>query len=225
MSDAFKPFAFDREFAADGTVLRDGEKIKKVLTEAEARALADQAAEQARQGEEAEAARAAAEAFKQVAARLQALHARLDQESEALREDAARLALAAARAIAGAALEHYGEETVTACVTDALSDLRAEPRIAVRVAPPLADPVADRLYAFAEEQGLDGAVVVRADDEVGAGDCVVEWRAGAIERTASEIEARIEDTVRKWLADPDAEESSGGAADEGPEGRSDGQAA
>ena len=225
MSDAFKPFAFDREFAPDGTVLRDGEKIKKVLTEAEARALADQAAEQARQGEEAEAARAAAEAFKQVAARLQALHARLDQESEALREDAARLALAAARAIAGAALEHYGEETVTACVTDALSDLRAEPRIAVRVAPPLADPVADRLYAFAEEQGLDGAVVVRADDEVGAGDCVVEWRAGAIERTASEIEARIEDTVRKWLADPDAEESSGGAADEGPEGRSDGQAA
>jgi len=213
MSDTFKPFAFDREFAADGTVLRDGDKIKKVLTEAEAKAMADAAAAEARQDEEADAARATAEALKQVTAKLQALHARLDQESEALRQDAARLALAAARAIAGAALEQYGEETIEACLTDALSDLRAEPRIAVRVAPHLADIVAERLYAFADQEGLDGAVVVRADDEVSAGDCVLEWRAGAIERTANEIEARIAETVRKWLADPDSQAETGGSAD------------
>ena len=225
MSDTFKPFAFDREFAADGTVLRDGEKIRKVLTEAEAAALADEAAEQARKGEESQAARATVDALKQVTAKLQALHARLDQESDALREDAARLALVAARAIAGAALEQYGEETIKACVVEALADLRAEPRIAVRVAPHLADPIAERLYAFAQNEGMDGAVVVRADEEIAMGDCVVEWRAGAIERTASEIEARIEDTVRKWLADPDADASSDGAAQERPAGRSDGQAA
>lgn len=213
MSNPFKPFAFDREFAADGTVLRDGEKIRRVLTEAEAQAMADAAASDARQGEEAEAARATADALKQVTAKLQALHARLDQESEALREDAARLAMAAARAIAGAALEQYGAETIEACLKEALSDLRAEPRIAIRVAPHLADVIAERLYAFAEREGIDGAIVVRSDEEVGGGDCVLEWRAGAIERTASDIEARIEETVRKWLVEPQSKSDSDSSAD------------
>lgn len=213
MSDKFKPFAFDREFAADGTILRDGERIRRVLTESEAKAMADDAATNALKGEEADAARVSADALKQISARIQALHARLDQESEALREDAARLALAAARAIAGAALEQYGEETIEACVREALSDLRAEPRIAVRVAPALADSVAERLYAFARDEGLDGAIVVRSDEEVDQGDCVLEWRSGAIERTASEIETRIADVVRKWLSDPEARAGKDDAAD------------
>jgi flagellar assembly protein FliH len=135
MSDNAKPFAFDREFAPDGTVLRDGDAIRRVLTEDEAQAMAASAAEQARASEEAEAARASAEALRQVSAKLQALIAQLNAESEALREDAARLAVAAARAIAGKALEQYGAETIEACAKEALTDLRAEPRIAVRVAP------------------------------------------------------------------------------------------
>ena len=213
MSDQFKPFAFDREFAADGTVLRDGEAIKKVLTEAEAKAMAEDAAATARADEEAQAARATAEALKHLTGKVQALHARLDQESEALRQDAARLAMAAARAIAGAALDHYGADTIEACLAEALADLRTEPRIAVRVAPHLADPVAERLYAFADAEGLEGALVVRADEEVGQGDCVIEWRAGAIERTAADIESRIEEMVRKWLSEPAPEAGEGGSAD------------
>ncbi|XBQ16606.1 MAG: FliH/SctL family protein [Oceanicaulis sp.] len=216
MTKSFKPFAFDREFAADGTVLRDGEKIKRVLTEAEAAAMAEQAATAARKGEEAEAARASADALKQIAARLQALVGRLSAESDAMREDAVRLALAAARAVAGAALDNYAADTVEQCVREALSDLRAEPRIAVRVAPALADEIAERLYQFAEREGLEGAVVVRADDECGAGDCVIEWRAGAIERTQADIEARIQSAVENWLARPaeerDAGDDAGGAA-------------
>ncbi|MFP4519868.1 MAG: hypothetical protein ACLFQ5_10465 [Oceanicaulis sp.] len=217
MSNTFKRFAFDREFAEDGTVLRDGERIKRVLTEAEARAMADAAAGEARRSEEAAAARESADALKQVSGKLQALIARLDAESEALRHDAARLAIAAARAVAGAALDQYGADTIEACVKQALADLRTEPRIAVRVAPHLADPLAERLYQLAEAEGFDGAVVVRADDEVGAGDCVIEWRSGAVERTTADIEARIQAAVETWLARPAAErdapgEAGGGAA-------------
>ena len=206
MSKTAKPFAFEREFAPDGTVLREGETIRRVLTEAEAQALAESAAEQARITEEAEAARASAEALRLVSAKLQTLLARLDAESETLREDAARLAVAAAGAIAGKALERYGADTIEACAQEALADLRAEPRIAVRVAPGLADPIAERLYAFAEAEGLEGAIVVRADEEIAAGDCVLEWRAGAVERTAADIETRIAEAVNNWLANPDAGE-------------------
>ncbi|MGX6648509.1 hypothetical protein ACWCOP_11280 [Maricaulaceae bacterium MS644] len=203
MTDSFKRFAFDREYASDGTVLRDGDKIRRVLTEAEAQAMADHAASEARNGEEARAAQEAADALKQVAGKLQTMIARLDAESEALRHDAARLAIAAARAVAGAALDQYGADTIEQCVREALTDLRAEPRIAIRVAPHLADALGERIYEYARREGFEGAVVVRADEEAAAGDCVIEWRAGAVERTAAEIEQRIADAVKTWLARPD----------------------
>jgi flagellar assembly protein FliH len=216
MSNTFQRFAFDREFDSDGTVLRDGEKIRRVFTETEARALADQAAEEARNSEESAAAREAADALRQVSGKLQAMIARLDTESEALRADAARLAIAAARAVAGAALDQYGADTIEQCVKEALADLRAEPRIAIRVAPHLADPLAERLYAYTQAQGFEGAVVVRADNEAGPGDCVIEWRSGAVERTAAEIESRIQAAVENWLARPaearDAADDAGDGA-------------
>ncbi len=221
MTSKARPFAFDREFAADGTVLRDGEKIRRVLTEDEAQAMAASAAEQAKNTEEAEAARASADALRQVAGKLQALLAQLNAESEALREDAARLAVAAATAIAGKALEQYGADTIESCVKEALTDLRAEPRIAIRVAPHLADPIGERIYAWAEAEGFEGAVVVRADEDVHAGDCVLEWRSGTVERTASDIQTKIAEVVEHWLASPDtetrtnmSEESQTGSDDE-----------
>lgn len=196
------PFGFDRVFASDGTVLRDGDRVKRLLTLSEAQEKAEAAAAQALKADNAEAARAAAEALKTLTGRIQAILARMEAESEAMRADAARLAVVAARQIAGAALAAHGDETVLECARSIMDDLRAEPRIAVRVTPALADAIAERLYAEAENRGLEGAVVVRADEEVATGDCVLEWRSGSVERTASDIEARIAELVERWLAAP-----------------------
>lgn len=217
MSQAYKPFAFDRVFSEDGTVLRDGDRVKNILTREEADAQAQTAADAARQSEEVQASREAAEALKQLTGRMQAVLSRMDAESASIREDATRLAAAAAAKIAGRALEEYGADTITECVREALADLRSEPRIAVRVAPHLADVLAERLHESAETMGFEGAVVVRADDQVASGDCVLEWRAGVIERTAADIESRIADAIEKWLARPSTETESatgtaGGAA-------------
>ncbi|KAA5802177.1 hypothetical protein F1654_10060 [Alkalicaulis satelles] len=222
MTSHFTRFAFDREYAPDGTVLRDGEKVRRVFTEDEARSLADAAAREAAASEESRSAAAAAEALRQIAGRMQAVLARMDAESEALREDAVRLALTAAGVIAGAALERFGADTVEACVRDAMAELRAEPRLAVRVAPALADSMAERLYEQAQLMGFEGAVIVRADAEAAPGDVVLEWRAGAIERTASDIAARLQAAAEKWLAAPAGE----GAADAaGSESETGGEAA
>lgn len=202
MTTRHTPFGFDRVFAQDGTVLRDGERVKRMLTLNEAQAQADAAAAQALNSETAEAARAATEALKTLSGRIQAILVRMDTESEAMRADAARLAVAAARQIAGAALAAHGEEAVLECARSIMDDLRAEPRIAVRVTPQLADVIAERLYAEAEHRGFEGAVVVRADEEVAMGDCVLEWRSGSVERTASDIETRIAELVERWLATP-----------------------
>ena len=202
MSENKIPYAFDREFAADGTVLREGEHIKRLLTEEEARAIAECEVELALAGEQAEAAKEIASILQQLSSRMQIIIARLDEESTALRENAVQVALATARAIAGKALDQYGADTIENCVQDALADLRTEPRISVRVAPHLADTLAERIYEFAQRNGMEKQVIVRADDEVVGGDCLLEWRSGAIERTASDIDKRIGEVVEKWLANP-----------------------
>jgi len=211
MTTSFKRFAFDREYAADGTVLRDGERVRRIFTEDEARAMADAAAGKAAEGD---AARMA-DTLRQISGRMQAVLARMDSESEAMRADAVRLAMAAARAIAGAALDRYGADTIEACAREALAELRAEPRLAVRVAPELVEEIAERLDSEAARMGFEGAVIVRADEEVGPGDVVLEWRAGAVERTAADIEQRLEDTARKWLAAPAGGDAAASGADAG----------
>ncbi|WP_375284710.1 FliH/SctL family protein [Marinicauda pacifica] len=201
MSQAYKPFEFDRVFAEDGTVLRDGHGANnRMLTREEADAHAAEAVDAARKSDEAQASREAAEALRHLSGHMQAILSRMEQESTALREDATRLALAASARIAGKALETYGADTIEECVREALGDLRSEPRISVRVAPHLAEIMAERLTNAAEDQGFEGAVIVRADDQVATGDCALEWRAGVIERTATQIEERIAGAIEKWLA-------------------------
>ena len=91
MTTRHTPFGFDRVFAKDGTVLRDGERVKRMLTLSEAQAQAEAAAADALNSETAEAARAATEALKTLSGRIQAILVRMDAESEAMRADAARL--------------------------------------------------------------------------------------------------------------------------------------
>ena len=208
MSDGIQKFAFDREFAPDGTVLREGDVFKRVYTEEEMQMAAEQAAIAAQEMAEVQAQEAAAEAAKQLVGQVAALTGRLAAEAEAMRQDAARLALATARAIAGEALQRYGEDTLMQCITEALTDLRGEPRIAVRVAPQFADQLGALLDEEAKMAGLDGALIVRADSEVAVGDCLIEWRSGAIERTAADIEAHIAQAVANWLAHPDDDAQS-----------------
>jgi len=197
-----RKFEFDKEFAPDGAVLRDGERLKRVFTEAELNARVEAAVAQALSTEEARAGEAQAQALRDISGRMQAILGRLDAEAEAMRADAARLALTAARRIAGAALERFGADTVERCAADALADLRGEPRLNIRVHPALADAVSDRVAEEADRLGFGGAVAVRADPEVASGDCVLEWRAGAVERTAADIETRIQHIVETWLASP-----------------------
>lgn len=205
MDSNYKPFTFDREYAPDGTVLRDGNRVKRYFTEDEVAEKLKAAAEEARKSEEAEAARITADILRGLSGKLQVLLTRMDEESKLLREDATQLAMAAAHKIAGKALNEYGEETIAECVREAMRDLKTEPRVAINVAAHLADPIADRLYEIADRLGFEGAVIVRADEETQSGDCSLEWRSGLIERSASEIEKRIEQAISNWLARKDDE--------------------
>ena len=212
-------FDFDTEFDHNGEILREGESYKRFFTQDDIDAARMWGVEEGREMEEGRCA----EALQAIASQMQLILARLASESEQLRRDAAQLSISAARKIGGAALDAYPVEAINELAQEAIVDLRGEPHLSVRCSPDLVEDLSERLSATARKTGFDGAVIVRADDGMAGADVRLEWGSGAIERTADEIDARLQEIVMRWLDSTPVEEedtpplsdtgnSAGGAA-------------
>lgn len=126
-----------------------------------------------------------------IAALTISLRAALDTshaEMEALRNDAACLALAMAKKIAPAALAALPAGDVEAALRQAMHQAIAEPRITLRAAPEVIQALEPSLAGIAHEEGYDGRVQVAADPAMTGADCRIEWRGGGAERSESIIE-------------------------------------
>ena len=214
MSDTVQKFDFGTVFSADGEVLRDGGRVRRVLTAEEVELAKKQAFEEGQSSELARAAQNQAEAVAAIASQMQLILARLQTESEALRHDAATTAVVAAQKIAGAALERNAIGSVTAFAQTVMADLRGEPVLRVRCAEAIAGEVSTVLEQTASEAGFDGGIDVRADPEASGADCRLEWNSGDIERSRADIEQRIETLVAEWLAAPGEDPQAAAEADE-----------
>lgn len=190
--NAARRFDFDTVFSPEGEVLRQGESHKRIFTIEELEAAKAEAFAQGQHSETVRAEKAALEAARALAAEAKRLAQGLEGECKALRQEAAALALAAGRALAGAALDAYGEERASRVVEAALEHLRSQPRILVKVAASAAPRLEPRLTALAEEQGLAGALLVRADPAAQPGDVALEWAGGKLGVSIAEIQSRLE---------------------------------
>lgn len=189
-------FDFDTEFDENGEILREGESYKRFFTQDDVDAARMWGVEEGREMEEGRCA----QALQAVASQMQLILARLANESEELRQNSAVLAIAAARKIAGKALEQYPVETIEQLAIEAVADLRSEPRLSVRCDPELVEDLAERLDKTARDAGFDGAIMVRGEEGMVNADVRLEWGSGAIERSTSDIEAKLEDVVARWLS-------------------------
>jgi flagellar assembly protein FliH len=198
-----RKYAFDTEFAPDGTVLRDvSAGVRARLTAQEVEAERAAAFRAGQQDSLAAAERASAEAAQAIVLAAQSLLARLDEETRLLRREAAEAALATARAIAGAALEEFGEARAAAAASAAMEMLPMQPRFIVRVASALADGVRTRLEAAAQEHAFAGALLVRGEDGLAKGDVAIDWSDGAVIIERADIEARARALVEAALTAP-----------------------
>jgi flagellar assembly protein FliH len=196
-----RKFMFETEFAADGTVLRDPTRNEFRRYEAkEVEALRAGAYEQGKTDALVEAERASGAALDKLAADMKAHLARLEATVQALRVQSAQIALAAARKIAGEALDQFGEARVIAAIEAAMDALPEGPRLNVRVAPGLEATLRERLEGAAKARGFEGAIVVRADARIAKGDVEIEWTEGALACERRDIEARVEALVAAALA-------------------------
>jgi flagellar assembly protein FliH len=115
------------------------------------------------------------------------------------REDAAHLAIAAARAIADVALDAHGHERVAAAVEAALSSLHSTPRVVVTTAPAHVEQLKEQLDQAAPH--LQGRIVVREKPDAAPGDARIDWGEGAIEIDRAAIIEDIEARVRRALTE------------------------
>lgn len=191
-------FHFDTEFDHNGEVLREGESYKRFFTQDDVDAARMWGVEEGREMEEGRCA----QSLQAIASQMQLILSRLATESEQLRTEAAMLGLAAARKLAGEALSQFPAEAIEDVVREAVMDLRGEPRFSVRCAPDLVEILAEQLEKTARDCGFDGALVVRGEEGMTAGDIRLEWGKGAIQRSQADVETRLNEITERWLSAP-----------------------
>lgn len=197
--DNIRKFAFDTEFAADGAIIS---AAPKKLGPEEVAAECARAYERGAHDSLARAEQEAAAALQALADAASAVLTRLDAESRAMRAEAAQVALAAARKIAGAALNAYGDARIAAAVEAAMDMLRHQPRLVVKLRPEAAETFAKRITDMCETHAYAGAILVRTQDDLRAGEVVIDWSDGVIAMNPEETARRIEELTAEALAAP-----------------------
>jgi flagellar assembly protein FliH len=200
MTSTVRKFTFDTEFSHSGEVFRVEAARRASFTPGEVEHERQIAYAQGQADAMVKAEEALAHAAQTLARQAQLIVGHLSRDSATLRQEATMLALAAARKIAGTAIDQFGEETIAAAVEDALSHLRHGPRVAVRVAPDIAEKMTPRLEDAARSVGFEGGLAVRADASVAPGDVSIEWAGGAVILEHAETAARVEEAIMRRLA-------------------------
>lgn len=193
---AHRPFGFDTEFDDAGAIAFQPPPRRLSYTAAEVEQIRATAFAE---GETSAIARAEADAQADIARAARSALGALSRVAHEHRQQAAGLALAAARAIAGAALERFPDAPVTAALEALAREVEAQPRLVVRVAEGLQARVQAALDHTADAIGFTGRITARADAGLPAAAFVLDWGDGkaafdpqdAAERVAAALDAAL----------------------------------
>jgi flagellar assembly protein FliH len=158
--------------------------------------------DQGRQTAEVRAAEALAASIGQVAAALGQIISALDAEIETMRADAAQLALAAAKKLAGAALAHAPEAEIADALRAALHQAITETHVTVKAPAALVQTLQQKLAELPMHEGYDGRVRFIADPDLYGADCRIEWRGGGVERAHAHIEESLAELISRRFPAP-----------------------
>ncbi len=188
-------FIFDTEFSPEGDVLQGGER--SFYSRNEATELASRARQEGEQAAQAQGV-AALYAFM---SNIGAIHAGLAQAAAQVREEAAELALAAARKIAGAALDANGQAAAAEALSEAIRNLKSGPAIIVSVPKDAMQALLPHLEKL-KASGAADAIRLEPNDNARPGDWRIEWDDGAQSFDREQVADAVEAAVRARLQDP-----------------------
>lgn len=192
-------FSFETEFTPSGDVL--GGPQRKFVSREEADRLAAQALAdgEARARQTAEVKGFAS--VDTIVAHLSPVADQLAGVAAALRQEAAELAMIAAKKIAGEALDRAGAEAAAGAIADLMRQLKGEPVVTVTLAAESLPEVERRMEQL-RRQGRTINMAFVADPQSRPGDWRIEWGEGSAGFSREDAEARIESVLKSRLDDP-----------------------
>ena len=188
-------FVFGTEFSPSGDVL--GAPASRLVARSELEAEVARAQSEARLSAQAQGYAA----VDRMLAQLAPVADKLSAAATLLRREAAELALAAARVIAGKALDADGEAAAAAAIASVLHMLKDKPGVAVCVSPDALAIVEQRMEQLAR-QGRAPPVTFASDPGARPGDWRIVWGEGAAAFSRAEAEAAVEAAIQSRLDDP-----------------------
>ncbi len=194
-----RAFAFETEFTPQGEVVGGAQRKFYSRDEADALAAAARSEAEARTRQQVEARGVAS--VDRIVGHLAPVAPQLAALADALRREAAELALIAARKIAGAALDARGAEVAADAVMNAVRLLRHGPSVVVSAAPDALGEIERRMEALTRDGRIKSVSFV-SDAAARPGDWRVEWAEGSVGYTRADVEAAIDAAVNARLNDP-----------------------
>ena len=196
-----RPFAFDTEFDAAGDVVCSGEfrPIKRAYSPAEVEALVADARLEARNAALAEVESIQAMALSAIGQALGAAVPTLAQVANGHREQSAELAMAAARVVAGSALDRYPHGPLQAALEALGQEVDASPRLVIRTGD-LNDDSRARIERLCADAGFSGLVAFREEPGLPAAAFQLEWADGRAAFDAEAAFGRMTEALKSALA-------------------------
>ncbi len=200
-AEQLQPYAFDTEFDASGAVIasRPVQTVKRVYLAAEVEALLAAARAEARQQAMNELEGVQAMASAEIAQALGQAMPVLTRVAHDHRTASAELALAAARAIAGAALDRLPLGPLQDALETLGQEIDASPRLVVRTSG-LSDDMRARVEAMCAEAGFAGQVSFRDEPDMALAAFTLEWADGRAEYSPDDVARRVGETLQAALA-------------------------
>lgn len=196
-----QPFSFDTEFDAGGGVVQTSawRPTKRAWTQVEVEALVAQAALEARESALAEVASIQAMALSSVAQALAAAAPALTQIAQAHREQAAELAMSAARVVSAAALDRFPRAPLQAALETLAQEIDASPRLVIRTGD-LTDDSRAALQQLGADAGFSGIVAFRDEPGLAPAAFRLEWADGRADFDPQATFERMAEALNSALA-------------------------
>lgn len=198
-----KRFLFDTDFSAKGDGTAPPPRVRRAVPTEEVEKLKADAYLAGTASIEAKAVQAQAMAVSKVAEAVLQMLGALDEAIETHRQDAAQLAHAIARKLAGSALDALPSRTIEDVIEKAIAFVPHEPRIVVRAHPDAVAPLKESSARLAAEHGYVGRIVIIGEAQFRTGDCRIEWADGGMERSLEAIDETIRAAFAHDAAAPD----------------------
>ena len=195
------PFAFDTEFDASGVIVQASSfrPTKRSYAPLEVDALIAHARLEARTEALAESANVQAMALSAISQALDAAIPALTQVAQAHREQAAELAMSAARVVAASALDRFPAAPLQAALEALGQEIDASPRLVIRTGD-LDDATRARIEQLCTDAGFSGVVAFRNEPAMPAAAFQLEWADGRAAFEPADAFARIAAALNSALA-------------------------